>query len=47
MFPPCLLPSGVTLKETIHRFTQVVGKIRLAASPRRNHWFLDRLPDAL
>jgi hypothetical protein len=24
---------------TLHRFTQVVGKIRLAASPRRNHWW--------
>jgi hypothetical protein len=26
-------------KETVHRFTQVVGKIRLAAAPRRNHWW--------
>jgi hypothetical protein len=26
-------------KETLHRFCQVVGKIRLAASPRRNHWW--------
>ncbi|MFP5347939.1 MAG: DUF5996 family protein [Actinomycetes bacterium] len=25
--------------ETVHRFAQVVGKIRLAASPRRNHWW--------
>jgi Family of unknown function (DUF5996) len=24
---------------TIHRFAQVVGKIRLAAAPRRNHWW--------
>jgi hypothetical protein len=24
---------------TMHRFAQVVGKIRLAASPRRNHWW--------
>lgn len=24
---------------TVHRFAQVVGKIRLAASPRRNHWW--------
>ena len=22
---------------TVHRFAQVVGKIRLAANPRRNH----------
>jgi hypothetical protein len=26
-------------KETIHRFAQLVGKIRLAAAPRRNHWW--------
>ncbi|GGO94123.1 hypothetical protein GCM10012280_48230 [Wenjunlia tyrosinilytica] len=26
-------------KETLHRFAQVVGKVRLAASPRRNHWW--------
>lgn len=25
--------------QTIHRFTQVVGKLRLAASPRKNHWW--------
>jgi uncharacterized protein DUF5996 len=25
--------------ETVHRYAQVVGKIRLAASPRRNHWW--------
>ena len=24
---------------TLHRFTQLVGKIRLAAAPRRNHWW--------
>jgi hypothetical protein len=24
---------------TVHRFAQLVGKIRLAASPRRNHWW--------
>jgi len=23
----------------VHRFAQVVGKIRLAASPRRNNWW--------
>jgi hypothetical protein len=26
-------------KETLHRFCQVVGKVRLAASMRRNHWW--------
>jgi uncharacterized protein DUF5996 len=24
---------------TVHRFAQVVGKVRLAAAPRRNHWW--------
>lgn len=26
-------------KETLHRFLQLVGKIRLASSARRNHWW--------
>jgi hypothetical protein len=26
-------------KETLHRFAQIVGKVRLAHSPRRNHWW--------
>jgi hypothetical protein len=26
-------------KETVHRFAQIVGKLRLAASPPRNHWW--------
>jgi len=26
-------------KATLHRFCQVVGKLRLAASVRRNHWW--------
>ena len=26
-------------KETLHRFLQLVGKLRLADSPRRNHWW--------
>lgn len=26
-------------KETLHVFTQIVGKIRLALAPRRNHWW--------
>jgi hypothetical protein len=38
-FPPIPLAEWRDCKETLHRFTQVVGKIRLAASPRRNHWW--------
>ena len=26
-------------KDTLHRFAQVVGKLRLSQSPRRNHWW--------
>ncbi|MFE7772683.1 DUF5996 family protein [Streptomyces sp. NPDC057445] len=38
-FPTMPLDQWRDTKETLHRFTQVVGKIRLAASPRRNHWW--------
>ncbi|WP_369185555.1 DUF5996 family protein [Streptomyces sp. Y1] len=39
LFPPIPLAEWQDTKETLHRFTQVVGKIRLAASVRRNHWW--------
>ncbi|MGP3966369.1 DUF5996 family protein [Streptomyces sp. 6N223] len=39
MFPPIPLREWQDTKETLHRFAQVVGKIRLAASVRRNHWW--------
>lgn len=39
LFPPIPLDDWRPTKETLHRFCQVVGKIRLAASPRRNHWW--------
>src|SRR2546423_1124489 len=26
-------------RETLHRWTQIVGKIRLALTPRINHWW--------
>ncbi len=38
-FPALELGDWRETKETLHRFTQIVGKIRLAASPRRNHWW--------
>ncbi|WP_351228127.1 DUF5996 family protein [Streptomyces sp. NPDC002133] len=38
-FPPMPLAEWRDTKETLHRFAQVVGKIRLAASDRRNHWW--------
>ena len=39
LFPPLPYSDWVDTKETLHRFLQIVGKIRLAASPRRNHWW--------
>lgn len=39
LFPALPLESWRDTKETLHRFAQIVGKIRLAGSPRRNHWW--------
>ena len=33
------LEDWAATKETLHRFLQIVGKIRLASAPRRNHWW--------
>lgn len=38
-FPPIPLAEWKESKETLHRFSQIVGKIRLAGSFRRNHWW--------
>ncbi|MGY1821590.1 DUF5996 family protein [Geodermatophilus sp. SYSU D00079] len=39
VFPPVPLAEWADTKETLHRFLQVVGKLRLANAPRRNHWW--------
>jgi hypothetical protein len=39
LFPAMPLIEWQDTKSTLHRFVQVVGKIRLAASARRNHWW--------
>src|SRR5215211_3180121 len=39
LFAPMPLADWQDTKATLHRFAQVVGKVRLAASPRRNHWW--------
>jgi len=39
LFPAMPLADWQDTKATLHRFAQVVGKIRLAAGPRRNHWW--------
>ncbi|MGH8906891.1 MAG: DUF5996 family protein [Egibacteraceae bacterium] len=38
-FPPMPPAAWSDTRATLHRFAQVVGKIRLAASIRRNHWW--------
>src|SRR5215210_2153959 len=39
MFPPLPLEEWEESKETLHRYAQIVGKVRLAHSPFRNHWW--------
>ncbi|WP_327084995.1 DUF5996 family protein [Nonomuraea sp. NBC_01738] len=39
LFPAMPLDEWAETKDTMHRFAQIVGKVRLAASPRRNHWW--------
>jgi hypothetical protein len=39
LFPAMPLAGWQDTKATLHRFAQVVGKIRLAAGVRRNHWW--------
>lgn len=39
IFPAIPYDGWVDSLATVHRFAQVVGKVRLAASPRRNHWW--------
>jgi hypothetical protein len=38
-FPPLPLSEWADTKETLHRFSQIVGKLRLRAGPFRNHWW--------
>ena len=39
VFPPIPLAEWADTKDTLHRFLQIVGKLRLANAPRRNHWW--------
>ena len=38
-FPAMPLEQWVDTKDTLHRWLQIVGKIRLAVGPPRNHWW--------
>jgi hypothetical protein len=39
LFPDFPWSAWSETQATVHRFAQVVGKVRLAASTRRNHWW--------
>jgi hypothetical protein len=39
VFPPLPLEEWEDTKDTLHRYAQIVGKVRLACSPHRNHWW--------
>jgi hypothetical protein len=39
VFPAMPLADWADTKETLHRFVQIVGKVRLDQSPPRNHWW--------
>ena len=39
MFPPLPLEEWDESKETLHRYAQIVGKVRLVRAPFRNHWW--------
>jgi uncharacterized protein DUF5996 len=39
VFPPLPLEEWEETKETLHRYAQIVGKVRLEYSPFRNHWW--------
>lgn len=39
LFPPLPLEAWEESKETLHRYAQVVGKVRMELSPYRNHWW--------
>ncbi|MDA0633495.1 DUF5996 family protein [Nonomuraea sp. MCN248] len=39
LFPAIPLSAWQDTKATLHRFAQVIGKIRLAGGIRRNHWW--------
>ncbi len=37
--PPLPLEAWEATRVTLHLFLQIVGKVRLASTPRRNHWW--------
>jgi hypothetical protein len=38
-WPPLPYAAWEPTKQTLHRYTQIVGKVRMALTPPRNHWW--------
>jgi hypothetical protein len=38
-WPPLPLAGWMGTRQTLHRYTQIVGKVRMALVPFRNHWW--------
>ena len=38
-WPPLPYAAWEPTKQTLHRYTQMVGKVRMALTPPRNHWW--------
>ena len=38
-WPSIPVAGWLETRDTLHRYTQVVGKVRLANEPLRNHWW--------
>jgi hypothetical protein len=38
-WPPLPLSEWMGTRQTLHRYTQIVGKVRMALVPFRNHWW--------
>lgn len=38
-FPALPLAEWTKTKETLHRYLQIVGKLRLSLMPKNNHWW--------
>ncbi|HEX2178493.1 MAG TPA: DUF5996 family protein [Actinomycetota bacterium] len=38
-WPPLPLAEWMGTRQTLHRYTQIVGKVRMALVPFRNHWW--------
>ncbi|MFB9055628.1 DUF5996 family protein [Mariniflexile ostreae] len=39
LFPAFPLSEWIDTKDTLHRYFQIVGKLRLSLNPKKNHWW--------